>query len=507
MSEKISLNEGWKFYTGDLFPRTHEQGWGGAKAKSMNFGAAAPDFDDSGWKDVCLPHDYAIEGDYIRKKDEVLTGDKIPDQDSQDARSLGAGSLSPEVGWYRKKFRVRPEHAGKRFRVEFEGVYRDCTVYLNRHFVMNHEGGYTPFSADVTDFIDPDGENLIAVRVDPREHEGWWYEGAGIYRPVTMAVYDDIYIAEDGVFVTAVPDLESGNAKVTAEICVESRSLEKAGAAVRARITDPDGKIAAEAGKNAWIPAWGQRKITLEFEIEDTRLWSPETPEIYTLETDIIENRTGKVWDAEKTEFGIREIRFDAEKGLFLNGKNIRANGYCLHMDHAGVGTALTKSVMEYKLRKIKESGANAIRCSHNPGSEEWMRLCDKIGLLVMAETRITSSAPVYLDELRTLVKKGRNHPCVFLWSIGNEEVNLIFEKDAPAVARTMRMEVKKLDPTRSVTMAAVYWNPNSPEPRNVAPEELYRGGRGDGRVRAELLAGEVGRVSRGASGSAHDQH
>ena len=491
MRSVMKLNDGWKFVLGDFAPRSPAEGWGGAKAKSFYFGMTAANLDDSGWRDVRLPHDFVHEGDYSTRAETFIGADRVPDMSSINSRLFAAGSLPGGIGWYRKQFTVsETSEADKRYFMCFDGVYRNSTVYLNEHFVGNRQSGYTPFSYEVTDYIYTDRENLLAVRVDATEHEGWWYEGGGIYRPVRLIITEKAHIAKDGVFVTAMPETgrifseksDAPNGILFApalfEISTEIDShLEGAGLfKINTVIMDGEGNAVCETEDELEIQPWDRGILKQRMNADRVRLWSVDDPYLHTAVSRLYLHTAGpEAWsliDGVKTSFGVRSLVADADKGLLLNGQPVRVQGVCLHQDHAGVGTALSRSIHEYRLSRIKALGANAVRCSHNNQDPYFFDLCDRMGLLVMDEVRKTSVSEENLSQLRAMVRHDRNHPSIYCWSVGNEEVNLQFTPEAPRVMHTMVKEVRKLDSTRPVTMALVYWDPNGQRVHGDIPVE-----------------------------------
>ncbi|MGI6107415.1 MAG: glycoside hydrolase family 2 TIM barrel-domain containing protein [Lachnospiraceae bacterium] len=456
MAQVYSLDRNWKFFRGDLAPHTDTEGWGGAKGRSFFFGAAGMNFDDSGWRTVTLPHDFVREGEYTRKREAFVGADRVPDMETIDSRFFAGGSLENGVGWYRRHL-VLPENLeGKRIYLHFDGVFRNSTVYFNEHFVGVHESGYTGFTWDVTDLAYIGKENLLCVRVDASGREGWWYEGGGINRHVRLICANQVHLCENGVFVSADPDLSAGRASVRVITQAENHREASLRAVIRNTILDGESEMAS-AEQPIDLPASGQAQIAQTLSVDKPELWNLANPHLYTLRTEILED--GRCLDSAETAFGIRKIVVDAEKGLLLNGEQVCVRGFCQHIDHAGCGVAVPDEVLEMKIRKIKELGANAVRCSHNP-QPGVLDICDRIGLLVLDETRKTSVSTESLNQLRHLVKEDRNHPSVFCWSIGNEEVNLQFHPEAPKIVHTLRNAVRELDDTRPVTMALVYWNP-----------------------------------------------
>ena len=489
MRTRMNFDKNWKFYLGNLSPQTDTEGWGGAKARAYSFGATAMDLNDFKWRTVNLPHDFVMEGDYTRKGLEKSDMQKIPEMESIDSRHFAAGSLEGGIAWYRKKFELDKDLENKRIFLCFGGVYRNSTIYLNEYLVGSHKNGYTGFTFDITDFVNFGGENVLAVRVDSTGREGWWYEGGGIYRHVWLEVKEAVYIAESGVYVAPEVDYEKKSAIVKIQTEVVNRNLTDTIIKVESIIKDAEGKVVATTAETTTVKAWENQicnsEITMGNSVENLNLWSCENPYLYTLETNLYysdkneqdkknniikkgnNDRKGNIdeeYNLQKNEteityFGLRHIHFDANNGFFLNGKKVVIKGLCCHHDHAGVGIAATDDIIEYRLQSMKEMGMNAYRSAHHPPTTELLDFCDKMGILVFDETRRMSSAPEDLEALRFLIKRDRNHPSIFLWGIGNEE---IFSQDRPETARTtitMRMEVRKLDDTRPITSAVVCWN------------------------------------------------
>ncbi len=447
----------WKFREEDLEPRKPTDGWGGAKARAYLKGAAAIDFDDSAWRTVDVPHDFVSEKEYCFKSADSGEMRDIPEMESIGSRLFAGGCLEGGAAWYRKKFTIDADLENKRVYIYFGGVYRACTVYINQYYVGTHASGYTEFYYDITDFINIGEENTIAVRVDASEREGWWYEGGGIYRSVRLVIVDNVHIEPWGAAVISAPDLNAKTAAIEIKAALLNRGFSGKTVYAKTEITDADGNVIAGRGKNVAIGEWDSAKYSDKISLSDITLWDIDNPYLYTAVIRLYDNDT--LIDENAVRFGIRDMRFDCDNGFFLNGRRVKIKGLCCHHDHAGVGTAIPESVNEYRVAQMKSMGANAIRSSHYPASAELLDICDRMGMLVFDETRRMSSAPEDLECLRTLIKRDRNHPSIFLWGIGNEE---IFSQHRPETARatlTMKAEVKKLDPTRPITSAVVCWD------------------------------------------------
>ncbi|MGM9936024.1 MAG: DUF4982 domain-containing protein [Candidatus Ornithomonoglobus sp.] len=457
MRKKINIDKGWRFFPGALPPQSPTDGWGGAKARAYSFGAAAENFNDTKWRMIDVPHDFVAEGDYTQKNSQESDMQKIPEMESIDSRHFAGGSLEGGVVWYRKRFEIQKECEGKRVYIYFDGVYRSSDLYMNEYFVGTHRSGYDSFYYDVTDFVNIGGSNTLAVRVDSTGREGWWYEGGGIYRHVWLEIKDDISAAPNGIFIYSEADTEKNSAAVNIRTEIENKCLFDREVTVEQIICDASGAELARIIKNIRTAAWDNTVCNQNTTLDNITLWDTENPYLYSLKTNIYAD--GALTDTVITSFGIRHIRFDADTGFYLNGRRLKIKGLCCHQDHAGVGIAADESVWEYRMARMKGMGMNAYRSAHHMMTHELLDICDRLGILVFDETRRMSSAAEDLESLRSMVKTARNHPCVFLYGIGNEE---IFSQHRPETVRTtvtMKAEIKKSDPSRPVTAAVVCWN------------------------------------------------
>lgn len=449
--ERLLADFNWKFSLGHANDPAKDFGWGrgSAFAKSGSLiggrnGVTGTNFDDSAWKSVDLPHDWAID---------------LPFNDNRDLNEHGAyplGRTYPEtsIGWYRRTFDIPASDAGRRIAINFDGVFRDAMVILNGHYIGRNLSGYSPFRFDVTDFITCGGKNALVVRVDATEYEGWFYEGAGIYRHVWVEKTDPLHIAHNGVFVTTTTNA-NGSATVTIKVEVVNEQDKVADAVLRTSVVAASDEGAAfktrppyeSAATTVSLKPWGRQTFTQTIAVPAAKLWSPDTPHLYRATVQL-----GK-YDAVDVTFGIRTLKWDADKGFFLNGVRTELKGTCNHQDHAGVGAALPDALQDFRVRKLKEMGCNAYRTSHNPPTPELLDACDRLGMLVMDETRMMSSNDEGLSQLERLILRDRNHPSVFIWSIGNEEPEQGTDRGAK-VAATMKRKARELDPTRLVTEA-----------------------------------------------------
>lgn len=457
MRTKTNFDNNWKFYRGDLYPQKPTDGWGGAKARGYLKGAVTFDFDDSDWRSVKLPHDFVSEGKYSFDAGDNSDMCDIPEMESIDSRLFAGGCLEGGIAWYRKKFRIDAD-GDKRVYIYFDGIYRNSTVYVNQYFVGTHASGYTGFYYDITDFINPDGENVIAVRVDATEREGWWYEGGGIYRHTWLETTDEIHIEPYSLYASAENiNFEENNSVINLRYAILNRSFTDKNIYIEAAIKTPNNEIVSKLERGFTVKEWDKTEYCEKLFAENITLWDLENPYLYTAEVRVYEKEILR--DEYKINFGIRDMRFDADKGFFLNGRHIKIKGVCCHHDHAGVGIAIPDSVNEYRIEKLKEMGANAFRSSHYPASPELLDICDRLGMLVFSETRRMSSAPEDLECLCSMVRRDRNHPSIFLWGIGNEEIFSQHRSETSRTMRTMMAEIRKLDSTRPITSAVVCWD------------------------------------------------
>jgi beta-galactosidase len=443
LRERLLLDFGWRFHLGHADDPSQDFGFGKRSefAKSGElFRPSREDFDDSAWQAIDLPHDWAVELPFV--DDPAVNG--------TGAKPLGRAYPATSIGWYRRVFEIPKSDLGRRLSLEFDGVFRDAIVTLNGHYLTRNMSGYAPFCCDITDFANYGGKNVVVVRADATEHEGWFYEGAGIYRHVWLVKTNALHVAQWGMFVASELGGEAATVNITTTVANES--CQETTCSVITRTVDSEGKSAGSSRSEVTaIPAWGSREFKQPIVIANPQLWSLEQPKLYRAVA-VVESG-GSATDQYKTSFGIREVRFDPDQGLFLNGKPVKIQGTCNHQDHAGVGSALPDRIQSFRIRKLKDMGANAYRTSHNPPTPELLDACDRLGMLVMDETRTMSSSPEGLSQLERMIRRDRNHPCVILWSLGNEEPEQGTDR-GERIAGTMKRLVRRLDPTRPVTAA-----------------------------------------------------
>jgi beta-galactosidase len=445
--ERFLLDFGWRFHFGHANDPAKDFGFGGGRfgnfQKTGNFlPAGALAFDDNDWRSLDLPHDWAIE----------LPFENDPALSSKGFYPLGRTYPATSVGWYRRVFELSGTDAGKRITIEFDGSYRETMVVFNGFYIGRHSGGYDPFSFDVTDFATPGGRNVLLVRVDATSSDGWFYEGAGIYRHVWLVKTHPVHVKQWGTFVRA--EVRPGEATVLIRTEVDNHGKGAQSTRVISTILDPSGKAVGKAASApASIPEWGDQTYEQEIVVNQPALWSLEERNLHKLVTEV--EASGEVVDRYETPFGIRAASFDAEKGFFLNGKSVKLKGTCNHQDHAGLGAALPDAVQYYRIRKLQEMGCNAYRTSHNPPTPELLDACDELGMLVFDETRMMSSNPEGLSQFENLVRRDRNHPSVFMWSMGNEEGQANTEKGLH-ILTAMKEIATRCDGSRPVSIAPI---------------------------------------------------
>ena len=442
-----NFDAGWKFAFGHAADPSRDFNYSISTIFSKSGAAPGtaidPKFDDKKWRNLDLPHDWAVELPFVYK-------------DNFDVQSHGykpVGGLFPEtsIGWYRKHFTVAAADSGQRFQLQFDGVFRDAEFWLNGFYLGNNKSGYVGVSYDVTDYISYNKENILVVRVNATQYEGWFYEGAGIYRHVWLNQYANAHIAPDGVY--AFSEQKGSMTSITVETTLENQGLSAAPLTVISYITDRSGKKLAISKEDAFqLPVNGRRAIKQYLLVKEARKWSLEDPYLYRIVSVVKQN--GKVIDSVKQRFGIRTIEIKPN-GLFLNGTHVKIKGTNNHQDHAGVGSALPDYLQYYRIGLLKKMGSNAYRTSHHAPTPELLEACDSLGMLVMDEQRLLNSSPEYMDQFERLIKRDRNHASVFIWSIGNEEGWIHTNSYGKRIAQTLIAKQKEIDPSRTCTYAA----------------------------------------------------
>ena len=435
----VSLDNDWKFHIGDIT------------------NANAPDYDDHSWRQVDVPHDYVIEGVFDATNSFPQAGDRA-------SWYWLHGFLSTPPATYRKDIAIPANAKGKRLWLEFDGVFSNSRYWLNGREIGSQYSGYSSSRFDITDEAKCGGTNILTVGIDPR-WDGWWYEGAGIYRHVRLVILDPVHIAPDGVFVAPALADNGNGTNADAQVAIYNDVTNESATATTANVVndilDSESKLVASNQSVQPLAVGGDAEVKQSIELTNATLWSLENPYLYRLRTTI--EIAGQVTDQVTTTFGVRQVRFDAERGFFLNGRHIKIHGVNGHQDHAGVGVALPDRLIEWRLERLKEMGCNAIRLSHNPVEPVMLDDCDRLGILVVAENRHLGDT--YADQtpkntyavehrdLTGLVMRDRNHPSIILWSLCNEQWTQGSPEGA-AMLKAMKQRVNELDPTRLVTAA-----------------------------------------------------
>ncbi len=451
MREKILFNEGWAFHDGDVAKRippkkgvlylqakTERSVYGPASRfyiENINDYSSEHEVGCDNWITVDLPHDYIIT--------------QAPNQSNADA----LGYFDYHNAWYRKRFTLSEEDRNKRITLFFEGIATHAVIYLNGCLIKRNFCGYTSFEADITDFAEFGKENILSVYVDTAEHEGWWYEGGGIYRNVWLVKTDRASVDLWGLYVKTCRNGDAWAVNIENTIRNDYNEPKKLG--IKTVIKSGESDLLELSGELE-IKEKSKAEIKLSGNVFSPRLWSLENPYQHKAVTYVYLD--GAEVDSYETKFGFREFKCDINEGLLLNGKKVYINGVCSHQDFGLTGKAVSDNIARYKVKLIKEMGANGFRCSHYPHSEATMDALDEFGFITMNETRWFDSSEEGLEQLEMLVKRDRNRPSVAFWSTGNEEP---FHKTdvGKRITQTMNAKIKSLDDTRLIT-SAVSYNP-----------------------------------------------
>ncbi|MEO6004297.1 MAG: beta-galactosidase GalA [Opitutus sp.] len=443
--ERQSLDLGWRFAIGHATNPArdfgHATGYFSYLAKTgFGDGPASSSFDDRGWRKVDLPHDFAVEAPFDPRGIA-----------SHGFKAIGPGFPESSVGWYRRTFSIPETDLGRRIRIDLDGAYRAARVFVNGFFVGEEPSGYVGASYDVSEYLNYGAENVIAVRVDASMDEGWFYEGAGIYRHVWLVKTAPLHVVRDGTFVRT--DVAGDAATVSIETRVANEAGGQADYTVGQTILGSGGEEVVSSTSPATVLAAGAVAARDDvLRIAAPKLWSIETPVLYRLVTILRQGDT--VVDRYETSFGVRTIRFDPNEGFFLNGKRVVLKGTNNHQDHAGVGVAIPDALQEFRIERLKEMGSNAYRVSHHPATPELLDACDRLGMLVIDENRLMGINPYHLGQLEGMIRRDRNHPSVILWSLGNEEWGIEGNIKGARITVPMQAFAHRLDPTRRTTVA-----------------------------------------------------
>jgi beta-galactosidase len=427
----VNFNSGWKFILGN------------------QAGASATSFPDKAWRSLDLPHDWSIEGTF----------------DKNNPATAGGGALPGGIGWYRKQFTVPASSKGKYVVVDFDGVYKNSEVWINGHYLGKRPNGYISFRYALSPFLNYGGQNTIAVRVDnSRQPNSRWYSGSGIYRDVKLLTLNQTHVAQWGTYVTT-PEVSASRATVKVQTELQSPAGETVKGMLNIQILDADKRVVASSSQSLSLN--GKAVVTKTIELQSPKLWSTTEPYLYTVRTQVLVNK--QVVDDYATPLGVRSFTFDANQGFVLNGKSMKIRGVCNHHDLGALGAAFNVRAAERQLEILKSMGCNAIRTSHNPPASALLDLCDRMGFIVMDEAfdmwvQKKSDFDYHLDwakwhkqDLSDQIRRDRNHPSVFIWSVGNEipeQGGKPGDTSGRVIARELAAIVRSLDSTRPITTA-----------------------------------------------------
>ena len=447
--ETIRLDKGWKFKLGHAADPQKDFGCGTeyfnylTKANSIhNEGPYVQKFDDANWEEVQVPHDWVATLPYAPEASH-----------SHGYKTVGWKYPETSVGWYRKLVKIGEEDLGKQIELRFDGIFRNAQVWFNGFYMGTEPSGYATQIYDITPYIKYGEDNLICVRADASLEEGWFYEGAGIYRDVWLEKKALVSVAPFGTFVYAKLRKPYTVAELVVETEVKNNSLKDSRCDVSQRLLDAEGKeVAKSAPHTICLKAKETIGCKQQFTVSQPHLWSTTDPYLYQVETTVMQD--GQVTDVYLTTTGIRDIAFDAEQGFILNGQQLKLKGVNLHQDHAGVGSAIPDALQAWRIKQLKQFGCNAYRASHNPMTPALLDVCDREGILVIDENRLMGINEEHLRLLERMIKRDRNHPSIILWSDGNEEWGLENTVQGIRVAESMREYTKLFDPTRHSTIA-----------------------------------------------------
>lgn len=450
LRERILFDEDWRFAFGNASSPEKDFGCGTeyfnylTKAASIhNEGPYSDKFDASDWKRVDLPHDWVVDLPFDEKASH-----------SHGYKTVGYRYPETSVGWYRKTFSIPQTDLGRHISIRFDGIFRDARVWVNGFYLGHEPSGYATQEYDITDYLNYGGENLVCVRVDATLEEGWFYEGAGIYRHVWLNKMDRLHVAPFGTFVHSALEAPFDKAVLTIETTVENSNEQAMSYTLRHILRDADGceVVRCEVDGTRLLPRENGCTVG-RMEVSNPHLWSTETPYLYKVETEVY--CEGRLIDTYTTTTGIRHMAFDADRGFLLNGQPLKLKGVNMHQDHPGVGSGIPDALQAYRIRELKKLGCNAYRASHNPMTPEMLDVCDREGILVIEENRLTGINQEHIGLLRRMIERDRNHPCIMLWSVGNEEWGIEWKETGTRIAATMRDYCHRFDPTRPMTVAS----------------------------------------------------
>ena len=463
--ERLDFDDNWKFAFGDASDPAKDFGCGTeyfnylTKAASIhNEGPYSPKFDASGWASVDLPHDWAVDLPFAAEASH-----------SHGYKTAGFKYPETSIGWYRKTFTIPEEDSGKHIWLQFDGIFRNSQVWVNGFYLGHEASGYATQTYDISEYLNYGGENVVCARADATLEEGWFYEGAGIYRHVWLNKASKVHVAPFGTFVHSrfmlnyddcggcaacigKPQLDLVYLNI--ETTVENMGSVPADYQLRHTVADASGTVVASSETGiSQILAKDSHHSKALVEMNKPHLWSCEDPYLYTVTTEVYCD--GVLTDSYETVTGIRHIAFTPDSGFLLNGESVKLKGVNMHQDHAGVGSGIPDGLQEWRLMQLKKFGCNAYRSSHNPMTPEMLDACDRLGILVIEENRLTGINKEHTDLLERMIRRDRNHPSVIFWSVGNEEWGIEWNEFGSRIVESMREYCHRFDPTRLMTVAS----------------------------------------------------
>lgn len=477
--EQRCMDADWQFAFGDASDPAKDFGCGTeyfnylTKANSIhNEGPYSQKFDakkwGKEWKSVSLPHDWAVDLPFAREASH-----------SHGYKTVGHKYPKTSIGWYRKTFTLSPSDAGKHYELQFDGIFRNAQIWVNGFYLGGEPSGYISKTYDITDYLHfntpsdsptkGEAENLICVRVDASLEEGWFYEGAGIYRHVWMNITEPLHIKSFSHEITfsglaarkSSPyngGIETTANQLKVKFGVENDSHDGMFCNYKVKLIDAQGNVVKETNPNFNHNANVSPKqpfnptAVMQLNDVDLHLWSPEDPYLYTVRTELYNGK--RLCDAVETKYGFRTIEYDKDSGMTINGKPFKIHGACMHQDNAGVGVGIPDDLNVYRMKTLKKFGFNAIRTSHNPVSPQLLDVCDSLGIIVVEENRLFGVNDYQIGQLKAMIDRDRNHPSIMAWSVGNEEWGVEWEERGTKVVATMTDYVHQFDPTRPSTVA-----------------------------------------------------
>lgn len=452
------LTQDWKFHLGHSYNVEKDFHYGDgsrlqfAKLEPAPYGGHSIDatilkFDDEDWQTINIPHDWSPNLPYDANQDPKM-GNRYG------FKPVDRLYPATSIGWYRKSFNVNKDDESKITTLEFDGVFRDCKVWVNGFYMGSHWSGYTGFDFDISDYLKYGGDNIIVVRVDASLHEGWFYEGSGINKEVRLVTTNPFHIENIGSYITT--SQISGKATIQVKTKILNEDFTNLSGKISTQIVDKSGKVIAESTtETAMVKKRSHHIFQQTLDVKNPYLWSVNEPYQYTLLQKVIIEE--KIVDNYKSKFGIRSLKFDANKGLLVNNKRVQINGVCIHQNFAGVGSGIPEALHYYRLKLLKEMGVNAVR-SHYPFSQSMLHACDSLGMMVMDEVRSSGSTKESLGQIEWMVNNHRNHPSIIIWSMANEEGGTQRNSIGKRYMKKMVDLTHRLDPSRQVTAGVNAW-------------------------------------------------